>query len=209
VFERVDAVIRPWEDFWKHPSGITSRQWLPEFAAYLLELPIDAVSEPFAAKVSKGLAGLLLSVLPQHVGPLLAREWTTRDTEDLQAIGKHFAAEMLDPRPEDLVKIAEAISEMRAGITFGDWTRIAKAFGVKSPEEIKAAWDNAVAAWTKALGIPAPAPAAPPTAPPMTRETLASPPATLPTPPVFRMTSDTFQPSAPAVPKMLFKTTLS
>jgi len=180
VFERADPVFASWESALKIPSGSTSRQWLPELTSAILEIPIDMVSEPMGAKIGKALGGLLLSTVPQFVAPIVAPWWAPRDTEDMHAIAKHWLAQVLDPTPADLVRIASAISELRAGITFGDWTRIARAFGVKTPEQITAEMKTVVDAFSRALGFGA----APPPAPPM---------AVAPAPP----TAAVFPPAAP------------
>lgn len=185
VFEKVDGFVRPWEDILKIPTGSTSRQWVPELAAVLLELPIDAVAEPFGAKVAKAIAGGILSLAPQFaVKPLVGFGWSDRDTEDMHAIAKHLLAQVLDPSPEDITKLAQAISELRAGITFGDWTRISRAFGAKPLEQIKAEWDRAMTAWASAFGVrpSAPAPAPPPPPPPLEAPTVPIPPVTIEVP---------------------------
>ena len=173
MFEKIDGTIRPWEDLLHIPPGETGRQWAPEAIAYLLELPFDNLIDTLGAKVGKFLAGFILAVAPQFAGPALAGyAWTPRDTEDIHAIAKHLIAEGLDPTPDELVKIAEAIGNLRQGITYGDWPTISRAFGLKSIDEIKADWDGVVRSFSRAFGIPSaapapspPAPAAPPTAP--------------------------------------------
>jgi len=183
MFEKVDGLVKPWEDALKIPSGSTSRQWIPELAASVLEIPIDVVAEPFGAKVAKAVGAFILSLAPQFaVKPLVGYAWSDRDTEDLHAIAKHWFAQVLDPSPEDLAKIAEAISELRAGFTFGDWTRIARAFGVKSPQVIKAGWDRVTSAWASAFGLPAAPPIAMPPTPPAAPLVPPIPPVTIEVP---------------------------
>jgi len=168
MFEKMDSFVRPWEDALKIPAGETSRQWTPEAIAYLLELPFDNLIDTFGAKVGKFIAGFILAVAPQFAGPALAGgAWSTRDTEDIHAIAKHLIAEGLDPTASDLTKIAETIGNLRQGITYGDWSSIARVFGLKPIDQIKAEWENVGRSFARVFGIPsAPAAPAPPTAPP-------------------------------------------
>jgi len=180
VFEKIDAFIRPWEEALRIPAGETGRQWVPEAVAWILELPFDNLIETFGAKVGKALAGFVLAVAPQFAGPAIAGYgWSARDTEDIHAIAKHLLAEGLDPTPADLAKIAEAIGHLRFGITYGDWSMIARAFGMKSMDEIKVAWDNVGRSFAAALGLPTAPPALPPPLPP----TVPAAPPTVPVPP--------------------------
>jgi len=177
MFEKLDDFLRGWESALKIPPGSTSRQWFPEMLSALLEMPIDAVADPFGAKVAKAVGGAILSLAPQFaVKPLVGYQWSDRDTEDMHAIAKHWFAQVLDPRPEDLEKLAEVVREFKAGITFGDWTRISRAFGIKSLDEIKASWDRVASAWAPIFGIRFAPPTTPPPTPP------AAPPVTLPPP---------------------------
>lgn len=227
MFEKIDPYLEGWERALALPKGVTSRQWIPEFVSRILEIPVDLVAgTAFAQKIALGVGGLLLATIPQQIGPKVSREWSDRDTEDVNAIAKFWIAEMTDPTADDLVNIANAIQNLRMGISFGDWTRIASAFGVKSPAAMTADMQKIASAFGSIIGVPvsfgpaAPAPA-PAAAPPLYRETLSSSPAPAapapagqpaPTaipgvPQVFRFTSDHAQPPAPpAVPR--FRVTL-
>jgi len=214
MFEKLDEMdfVRKWEEVLRIPYGQTSAYWVPTYIGRILEMAFDAFIEPAGGKFVKTASGIAITLIPGFVPGM-----KERDIVEFQGIGRHLATEIADPSPEELSRIAEAISELRLGITFGDWSRIARAFGFKSPEQITREWTDVINRFSVAFGIPTPTPAGG-AAPPMVRETLTSPtpPATqAPQPPapglpvLFRMTSDTLQPAAPAVPKKLFKLTLA
>lgn len=179
MFEGMDSVIRPWENALKIPAGVTSRQYAPEAVAYFLEIPEDLLFDTFGAKVAKFLIGLILSLVPQQILPMIAPSWSSRDTEDMQGIAKHLLAEGLDPTPAEMVKIADAVGKIRQGITFGNWDSIAQAVGAKPISQVVAELNQVGAAITHAFGLPS---AAPPTSQPPPQQppaTPAYPPATI------------------------------
>lgn len=160
MFEFLDSLVRPWEEFFKIPSGKTSSVWVPEGVGRVVEVASDLVLADLGGKVFKTLLGVALGTVPQRIPGV-----SDRTVTELQQIATHLSTEFVDPSPEDLVRIANSIAELRAGITFGDWGRIARAFGLKTPEEITSNMKTVVDAFSRALGI-APAAAAPPTVPP-------------------------------------------
>lgn len=89
-----------------------------------------------------------------------------RDQDDLRRVGSFLMWQMLDPTPQDLVNLINAIAELKAGIQIGDWSRVSRAFGVKSPALITRELTNIGAAFTRAFGLPSIAP--PTTTPPRT-----------------------------------------
>lgn len=164
VFEVIDSFMRPWEEFWKIPSGKTSSVWVPEGIGRVLEVISDLTLADLGGKIFKTVFGVALGTVPQRIPGV-----SDRTVAELQQIATHLSTEFVDPSPEDLVRIANSIAELRAGITFGDWSRIARAFGLKSPEEITAQMRSVVDAFSRALGFAAPAvppPAGAPTPPP-------------------------------------------
>lgn len=178
MFEAIDGVFKPWEEALKLPQGVTGRQWAPEAVAYLIEVPEDLLFDTLGAKIAKFLVGAILAVVPQFALPMVASGWSSRDTEDMQGIAKHLCAEGLDPTPEEMVKIANAIGKIRRGLTFGNWDMIAEAIGAKPLdtvlEELKAVGTSI----TSAFGIP--------TTPTKPEQPAPTPePETTPTPPSY------------------------
>jgi len=164
MFEGLDPYFRSWEEFWKIPTGKTSSVWVPESIGRVIEVVSDLTITDLGGKIFKTVLGAVLGTVPQRIPGV-----PDRTVAELQQIATHLSTEFVDPSPQELVRIANAISELRAGITFGDWTRIARAFGVKTPEQITADMKSVVDAFSRALGFvapPAPPPAAPLPAPP-------------------------------------------
>lgn len=225
MFEKIDPYMRDIETLLKLPTGVTSRQLVPEIMSRIVEIPIDVIANDItAAKVMKGILGLFFALAPQQIGPMIARDWdrtpgyTGRDSEDTFAMAKMWLLEMTDPTADDLVKIATAIQNIRQGFAFNDPARIARVFGAKSWAEIQADWTNVANAFGTAFGIPGAKPAAKTAAagagpaPALYRETLSGPgaaraapagqpaPSAIPgIPSLFRFTSDHAQPGAPGV----------
>jgi hypothetical protein len=159
MFEKVDEVVKGAEDFLKLPRGVTSRQMIPELLAGIVDLPIDAVlTDVTAAKIAKGVLGVFFALAPQHIGPMLSGRgpggWSDRDTEDVFAMAKKWIIDVLDPNPSDLVKIANAIQNLRLGITYNDPRRIATVFGAKTWPQLQTEWANVANAFGAAFGTP-------------------------------------------------------
>lgn len=220
MFESVDPYMKGIEDAMKLPPGITSRQMVPEIVARLFEIPIDVVANDItAAKVMKGILGVIFSLAPQYIGPMITKGWRDRDTEDNYAIAKMWLLEMTDPTSDDLVKIANAVQNVRAALQFGDPNRFWSIFGVKSWQQIQADWANVANAFASAFGMPsAKAPTKPGAGagggkvPVLYKETLSGPgnaqaaPATPAAPTaiagvkqMFRFTQDHMQPGATGI----------
>jgi hypothetical protein len=215
LFESIDPYLRDIERGMKLPDGVTGRQLIPEIIARILEVPVELLAtDVTGAKIAEFIGGALLVGLPGFIGPALSDKWTKRDTEDIFAIGKQWLIEATDPSVDDIVKIANAIQNLRMGITFGDPSRIRLAFGVKSPSDISSDISRVTSAWAAALGLGPPmrtksSPAAGATAP-LYKETLsgstsmAKPPTAPITTPTgalqaFRLTLDHNQPAAATV----------
>lgn len=165
MFEGLDSVFRPWEELLKIPTGKTSSVWVPESLARFVEVVSDLTIADLGGKIFKTALGGILATVPQRIPGM-----PERAVAELQQMATHLGTEFVDPSPAELVSIANSIAELRAGITFGDWSRIARAFGVKTPEQITADMKAVVDAFSRALGFAAPA--APPPA-----EGVAPPPA--------------------------------
>jgi hypothetical protein len=166
MFEGLDPYVKSWEEFFKIPSGNTTKVWVPETIGRIVEVISDLTLADLGGKIFKTVLGAVIGTVPQRIPGV-----PDRAVAELQQIATHLSTEFVDPSPEDLVRIANSIAELRAGITFGDWSRIARAFGVKTPEEITADMKTVVDAFSRAFGITR-APAAPPPA-----EGVAPPPA--------------------------------
>jgi hypothetical protein len=223
VFEAIDPYIKGIEEGLKLPAGVTSRQMIPEIMARIVELPIDVIANDVtAAKVMKGILGVFFAVAPQQILPLIAKEWDKhtgypgRDTEDTYAMAKMWLLEATDPTPDDMVKIANAIQNLRQGFAFGDANRIASVFGVKSLATIQSDWVNVANAFATAFGMPGakspPKPNPAGSMAPLYKETLGGPGVATATPltpagptgvpgvaQLFRFTSDHLQPKPPSV----------
>lgn len=171
MFEGLDSYVRPWEAFWKIPEGKTSSVWVPEGIARIIELLSDLTIQTTGSKIFQTILGIILGAAPQQIPGIPARA-----IAELQQMATHLSTDFVDPSTQDLVTIANSIAELRAGITFGDWSRIARAFGVMSPEQITANMKTVVDAFSRALGF------APPTVPPAVAPPPPTPP---PTPMVF------------------------
>jgi len=113
-----------------------------------------------AAKVIAFLEGIGAQYAAGHYVP------GERNKADLAKMGTYLTWELLDPKPEDLVAMANAIAEIRAGIQFGDWSRVGRVFGVKTPLQISSELKSVSQAFSRAFALPAAAPPAPPPAPP-------------------------------------------
>lgn len=77
-----------------------------------------------------------------------------QDKDDLRRVGSFLMWQMLDPTPQDLVNLINAIGELKAGVVSGDWARVSRAFGVKSPALITRELSNVGAAFTRAFSLP-------------------------------------------------------
>ena len=183
MFEELDKYLKGIEEALKLPEGVTSRQMVPEIVARITEIPIDLVAQDIVGqKIMKLVLGVILSVAPQHIGPAVAARWSKRDTEDVYAIAKEFLVEGTDPTADDLVKVANAIKNLRQGIAFGDWSRIYRSFGVKDFETIKTEWENVARSFASAFAIELPSagmPPSPSTSPPPTQALPIFPPVTI------------------------------
>jgi len=180
MFEGLDSYVRPWEDLLKIPAGKTSSVWVPEGIGRLVEVVSDLTMQDLGGKVLKTVLGAILATVPQRIPGV-----PDRAVAELQQIATHLGTEFVDPSPEELVRIANSIAELRAGITFGDWSRIARAFGVKTPEEFSADMKSVADAFSRAFGLRLP-PAAPPPAeaatPPPPPPTVFPPPTVIEVP---------------------------
>jgi hypothetical protein len=159
MFEKIDDWFKGAEEFLHLPKGITTRQMVPELIGGLADLPIDAVmTDVTAAKIAKGVLGIVFALTPQWWGPAISGRgpngWTDRDTEDVFAIAKKWIIDVLDPNPSDLVKIANALQNLRMGVTFSDPRRIMSVFGTKTPQQIMQDWTNVANAFGAAFGMP-------------------------------------------------------
>lgn len=166
MFEGLDTHVQSWEDLLKIPRGSTSKVWVPEAIGRFLEVISDVAIQDLGGKIFKTVLGVAIGTVPQHIPGV-----PDRAVAELQQISTHLSTEFVDPSPEELVRIANSIAELRAGITFGDWSRIARAFGVKTPEQITADMKTVVDAFSRALGVarapsPPPAEGVPPAPPP-------------------------------------------
>jgi len=179
MFETLDPYVRSWEEFFRIPAGSTSKVWIPEGIGRILEVVSDLTMQDLGGKIFKTVLGAVLATVPQRIPAV-----PDRAVAELQQIATHLGTEFVDPSPEELVRIANSIAELRAGITFGDWSRIARAFGVKTPEEISADMRSVADAFSRALGIRLPTAAPPPAevTPPPPAPTVFPPPTVIEVP---------------------------
>lgn len=143
------------EDFMNLPKGITSRQLLPELIAGIIEIPVDVIASDITGrKIIEFIVGAIMCGGVGAVGPRLSKDWKDRDTEDVYAIAKRWLIDVLDPSADDLVKIANAVQNIRQGVSFGDVSRALSPFAVKSWPQIQADWANVANAFSVAFGMP-------------------------------------------------------
>lgn len=216
MFEKIDPYMRDIETLMKLPEGVTSRQLVPEILSRIVEIPIDVVAMDITgAKIMKAVLGFFFALAPQHIGPMITRDWKPRDSEDTFAMAKMWLLEATDPTADDLVKIASAITNLRQGFAFNDPNRILSVFGAKSLAQIQADWQNVGKAFGAAFGISgakAPSKTAAEALAPLYHETLSGPGAARAAPAgqpqqtkipgvsaLFRFTSDHEQPATSGV----------
>jgi hypothetical protein len=123
----------------------------------------------------------------------------TRLRKELIPWGLFNLLQVLDMKPSDALELRESMDKLVEGLKLGDTSKVAEAL-LRTPEELRQ--------MLGALG----APVAPPLgegAPPTPPAPPAPPAAPVVTPPLYRATSDTYQPPAPPVLKKLFRSTLS
>jgi hypothetical protein len=142
----------------------------------------------------------------------------TRLRKELIPWGLFNLLQVLDMKPSDALELRESVDKLVEGLKLGDTSKVAEAL-LRTPEELRQMLGalGAPVAPPLAEGAPPTAPA-PPLARPTAGATLEAPPPPAPpaplaasvvAPPLYRATSDTYQPPAPPVLKKLFRSTLS
>lgn len=157
MFEFLDEWIKGVEDFLKIPRGEVSRKYAPEAVAAVAEVPFDLLFEPLGAKIGKGLVGLVMAL--NGYFPNI----DSRTREELHEMASHLLAEAFDPKPEDFVRIADAIQQVRSAISLGNPELALKAIGLKNPADIQRGINQVVSSISRILGLervvrPAPQP---------------------------------------------------
>jgi hypothetical protein len=140
----------------------------------------------------------------------------TRLRKELIPWGLFNLLQVLDMKPSDALELRESVDKLVEGLKLGDTSKVAEAL-LRTPEELRQMLGALGAPVAPPLGEVPPTPPAPPLARPTAGATPEVPPPPAPpappvapvvTPPLYRATSDTYQPPAPPVLKKLFRSTL-
>lgn len=142
----------------------------------------------------------------------------TRLRKELIPWGLFNLLMVLDMKPSDALELRESVDTLVEGLKLGDTGRVTEAL-LRTPEELRQMLGSLGVPVAPSLGEGTPpTPPAPPLARPTAGAALEAPsppappaPPAVPVvaPPLYRATSDTYQPPAPPVMKRLFRSTLS
>jgi hypothetical protein len=142
----------------------------------------------------------------------------TRLRKELIPWGLFNLLQVLDMKPSDALELRASVDTLVEGLKLGDTGKVAEAL-LRTPEELRQMLGALGAPVAPSLGAGAPPTApTPPLARPTAGAALEAPPPPAPpappaipvvAPPLYRATSDTYQPPAPSVRKTLFRSTLS
>ena len=127
-----------------------------ELIARLLDLPIDMFTGIIGGKLTKALLGLLFTWYGGKAGGGI-----TRKGRELYELASHLLLSVLDPKPEDILRIREEFEQIKRSVGLGS---IADTISVlfRDPREIKLAFELPVGGTTttaKPQPTPQPAPA--------------------------------------------------
>jgi hypothetical protein len=140
----------------------------------------------------------------------------TRLRKELIPWGLFNLLQVLDMKPSDALELRESVDKLVEGLKLGDTSKVAEAL-LRTPKELRQMLGALGAPVAPPLGEVPPTPPAPPLARPTAGATPevplppappAPPVAPVVTQPLYRATSDTYQPPAPPVLKKLFRSTL-
>lgn len=207
--------LDPVFDYFAKQADIPTADYTAVAGAEGIGASIEFITDLFTKGLLNKAINFLVGITSAGYG-IWGKPTPTRLRRELITLGQHALTRVVDMKPSDALELRESIDKLVEGLRLGDTSRVAEAL-LRSPEELRQ--------MLAALGAPvAPAPPelppTPPT-PPLARPTLEgaptpaaappappAPPIEAPAAPLFRATSDSFQPPAPPVAKRLFRETL-
>lgn len=158
VSQLVEPYTKWYADLVKLPSDEVAKQFVDLGIFQGVDFLNNLLFADVGAKIMGFIEGISAHLIAGY-GPI-----SGRDKEDLQLLGSALMWELLDPKPEDLVNLANLIASIKSGIQYGSWTPLASALGAKSPEDVTRVLNNIVASFQRAFGgVPSPLYSTPPT----------------------------------------------
>jgi hypothetical protein len=205
--------LDPVFDYFAKQADIPTADYTAVAGAQGIGASIEIITDLFTTGLLNKAINFLVGLASAGYG-IWGKPTPTRLRRELITLGQHALTRVVDMKPSDALELRQSIDKLVEGLRLGDTGRVAEAL-LRSPEELRQ--------MLAALGAPMPStslelPPTPP-APPLVRPTLegALPAAAFPAPPapplppaapLFRATSDSYQPPAPSVAKRLFRETL-
>jgi len=205
--------LDPVFDYFAKQADIPTADYTAVAGAEGIGASIEFITDLFTKGLLNKAINFLVGITSAGYG-IWGKPTPQRLRRELITLGQHALTRVVDMKPSDALELRQSLDTLVEGLRLGDTSRVAEAL-LRSPEELRQ--------MLSALGAPV-SPAPPempsvPLAPPLVRPTLeGAPPASpLPAPPapplppsapLFRATSDSFQPPAPTVAKRLFRETL-
>jgi hypothetical protein len=205
--------LDPVFDYFAKQADIPTADYTAVAGAEGIGASIEFITDLFTKGLLNKAINFLVGITSAGYG-IWGKPTPQRLRRELITLGQHALTRVVDMKPSDALELRQSLDTLVEGLRLGDTSRVAEAL-LRSPEELRQ--------MLSVLGAPV-SPAPPempsvPLAPPLVRPTLegAPPVAPLPAPPapplppsapLFRATSDSFQPPAPTVAKRLFRETL-
>jgi len=205
--------LDPVFDYFAKQADIPTGDYAAVAGAEGIGASIEFITDLFTKGLLNKAINFVVGVTSAGYG-IWGKPTPQRLRRELITLGQHALTRVVDMKPSDALELRQSIDTLVEGLRLGDTGRVAEAL-LRSPEELRQ--------MLAALGAPvSPAPLElPPTplAPPLVRPTLEGAPPAAPYPappapplppaaPLFRATSDSYQPPAPSVAKRLFRETL-
>jgi len=204
--------LDPVFDYFAKQADIPTADYTAVAGAEGIGASVEFITDLFTKGLLNKAINFLVGITSAGYG-IWGKPTPTRLRRELITLGQHALTRVVDMKPSDALELRQSLDTLVEGLRLGDTGRVAEAL-LRSPEELRQ--------MLAALGAPVSStslelPPTPPT-PPLARPTLeGAPPAApypappappLPAAPLFRATSDSFQPSAPSIAKRLFRETL-
>lgn len=162
VSELAEPLTKWYADIVGLPNAEVAKEFVDVGLFEGIDFANNVLFQDLGAKIIGFIEGVAFHAVAGRVPQLAGR-----NKEDLQLIGSCLMWNLADPKPEDLVKLANLVASIKSGVQFGSWAPLAGALGIKSPDQVKRDFDNVVASFQRAFGLPTiGAPLPPPGAPP-------------------------------------------
>ncbi len=206
--------LDPVFDYFAKQADIPTADYTAVAGAEGIGASVEFITDLFTKGLLNKAINFLVAITSAGYG-IWGKPTPQRLRRELITLGQHALTRVVDMKPSDALELRQSIDTLVEGLRLGDSSRVAEAL-LRTPEELRQ--------MLAALGAPV-SPTPPelpsaPLAPPLVRPTLegAPPAAPFPAPPapplppaapLFRATSDSFQPPPPSVAKRLFRETLS